>query len=277
MHLALVQLDITWEDKPANHTRIEAMLDEGQVPRGSYVVLPELGDTGFSFALDRIVDDRSVAWATGVCRRLGVWMQVGHAVWGPGGRGRNRATIVDPSGRVAGHYEKVHPFSYGREVEHFTGGDSLLRVDAGAAIVCPLICYDLRFPELFRLAVAGVRPNGPAAEVFTLGASWPDARQTHWRALAIARAIENQAYVAAVNRIGRDPHLAYAGGSIVVDPAGDVIAEAGDEATVLHADLDLSALRAWRRSFPALADIRPDLLGRIPTHDTPPASAPPSP
>src|SRR5690606_2545669 len=98
------------------------------------------------------------------------------------------------------------------------------------------ICYDLRFPELWRLgALAG-------AEVFTIGASWPDARQHHWRSLLIARAIENQAYVVAVNRVGRDPHLGYAGGSMIVSPMGEVLAEADAAPQVIQAELDMAAL-----------------------------------
>lgn len=258
MRFAVVQLDIAWEDKPANQARFEAMLDQADVPAGAFVVLPELGDTGFSFALDRIVDDRSLAWARRTAAVRGVWLQVGYAERGADGRGRNCATIVRPDGTVAGTYRKVHPFSYGREAEHYAGGDELLCERCGPVVVCPLICYDLRFPELWRHgAMAG-------AEVFTIGASWPAARQSHWRTLLIARAIENQAYVVAVNRTGRDPQLAYAGGSIVIDPTGEVLAEAADEETVLQTDVDPAAISAWRNEFPALADMRPGLLGRVP-------------
>lgn len=126
--------------------------------------------------------------------------------------------------------------------------------------MCPLICYDLRFPELWRLGAV------EEADVFTIGASWPAARQQHWRALLIARAIENQAYVVAVNRIGDDPHIKYAGGSLIISPTGEVLAEApaGNVPIVLQAELDPAALRAWREKFPALADIHRELLGSIP-------------
>jgi predicted amidohydrolase len=115
----------------------------------------------------------------------------------------------------------------------------------------------LRFPELWRVATAG------GAEVFTIGASWPDTRQTHWRALLIARAIENQAFIVAVNRVGADPHLKYAGGSIIISPTGEILDEAGVSPQVLVADLDLGELRAWRTEFPVLRDVRDDLLGTM--------------
>ena len=127
----------------------------------------------------------------------------------------------------------------------------------GGAAVCPLVCYDLRFPELWRVAALA------GAEVFTIGASWPEARQAHWRALLIARAIENQAYVVGVNRVGRDPSHQYRGGSMIVAPGGEIIAEAGREPTVVDAELDPEALRRWREEFPALQDVRPELIGSI--------------
>ncbi|MHC4422381.1 MAG: nitrilase-related carbon-nitrogen hydrolase, partial [Planctomycetota bacterium] len=140
---------------------------------------------------------------------------------------------------------------------YYAGGDTVVVRECDGAAVCPLICYDLRFPELWRVAAVS------GAEVFTIGASWPEPRQAHWRALLIARAIENQAYVVAVNRVGRDPSHRYAGGSMIIGPGGDIIAEAGPAPAVLTADLDLEALRRWREEFPALRDVRPELLGSM--------------
>ncbi len=260
MHVAVVQFDIVWEDKDANHALIEGLLDDADLPAGAFVLLPELGDTGFSFDLDRIADDRTLPWATKLARDRGLWLQVGHARRGSDGRGRNRAVVVTPSGEIAGVYEKVHPFSYGRESEHYSGGDHLLLTRCGDALVCPLICYDLRFPELWRIgAIHG-------AELFTIGASWPSMRQSHWRQLLIARAIENQAFVAACNRVGNDPHLPYAGGSMIVSPHGEVLAEADDRPCVLRIDLDPAECRAWRDEFPCLRDVRRSLLGSIDLH-----------
>jgi predicted amidohydrolase len=291
MRIAAVQFDIVWEDKSANHAIVERMLAEAdpeQVPPGSFVLLPELADTGFSMNLGRIVDDRSLAWARGLARRLRIYLQHGYAERAPDGRGRNCASIISPDGTLLGTYRKVHPFSYGKEAEYYSGGNAIVLRRCGEAMLCPLICYDLRFPELWRVAtVASGTPGVPGApgtpgvsgargtsgttagaEVFTLGASWPAARQTHWRALLLARAIENQAWVVAVNRVGADPHLSYAGGSMIVSPKGDVVAEAGSEPRVISADLDIGMLRRWRGEFPALRDIRSDLLGSLPLDTT---------
>lgn len=265
MNICCVQFDVVWEDKPANHAIMASMLDEADVQPGTFVLLPELGDTGFSFNLDRIVDadpaasGASLAWAVDLARHRRIWVQVGYAERGDDGRGRNCAAIINPQGRITGTYRKVHPFSYGREIEYFTGGDELMIVRSCDGVhICPTICYDLRFPELWRIGAV----NG--AEVFTIGASWPAPRQAHWRALLIARAIENQAFVVAVNRVGRDPHLRYAGGSIVINPQGEVLAEADDQPQLLEAHLDIEAMRVWRSTFPALRDIRAELLGQFP-------------
>jgi len=263
MRLAAVQFDIAWEDKPANHRIIEQMLSEAALPHGSFVLLPELGDTGFSFNLKRIVDDQTLPWGKKLAARLGVYLQIGFARRGSDGRGRNCTAILSPQGGIICEYHKVHPFSFGKEIEHFTGGDTLALANCAGTTVCPAICYDLRFPELFRQgAVHG-------AEVFSVGANWPSARQHHWRTLAIARAIENQAVVLACNRTGNDPHLSYAGGSMIVGPKGEILAEADDRAQVLSAELDLAALRDWRREFPALRDVRRSLLGSMPIARSP--------
>lgn len=257
MHFAAMQYDIAWEDKPANHRLIEAMLDQARLPAGMFVVLPELGDTGFSLSLD-LVDDQSLAWGRECARRRRLWLQIGFARRGAEGRGRNCAAIISPGGELVGEYQKVHPFSYGRESEHFRGGDHLLIAECDGVTICPLICYDLRFPELWRLAARA------GAEVFTIGANWPATRQHHWTSLIVARAIENQAWVVAANRTGRDPHLEYRGGSLIVAPTGETCEQGGEAAALLRCDADAAAARTWREKFPALRDMHDDLLGSLP-------------
>jgi predicted amidohydrolase len=258
MHVHLVQYDIVWQDKPASHALADALIDAAKVAPDGLIVLPELGDTGFSFDLDAIVDDRSQVWAAALARRTGCWVQHGWAQRAPSGRGLNVAGLFDPRGALLGTAHKLHPFSVGKEHEVYDAGDALILLDVAQTCVCPLTCYDLRFPGAFRkAALAG-------AEMFTVGASWPDRRSHHWRALVIARAIENQAIVAAVNRTGNDPTLSYAGGSLIVSHDGEVLAEAGSDECVLSAEVDLDALRRWRRTFPCLRDARADLQGTLP-------------
>lgn len=258
MRAHLIQMDLAWEDRAENHRRLGHLLAGIADLKGSgdLVVLPEMFDTGFSFRLDRTADTDEAT--LGVIREQaalwGITLQGSRTVLGADGRGRNRATIVGPDGSVLAEYDKVHPFTFGRECEFFTGGDRVViypwRCGGEELKVCPAICYDLRFPELFRRGLA------LGAEVFAVGANWPLPRKTHRRVLSIARAIENQAYMLSVNRAGRDPHLVYEGDSLAVSPTGEVLAESGAGEQVLSVQIDPSAVRSWRATFPAWKDRR---------------------
>ncbi len=262
MRCHLVQMEIAWEDPPANHQRVRDLLTGTTLRRNDLVILPEMFDTGFSFNLDRTCDaeGRTLRFLSHLGATLGVYVHGSRTVRGPDGRGRNRATIIDSEGRVIAEYDKIHPFTYGKEAEYFTGGGEVVTYAwaAGEArtTVCAAICYDLRFPELFRRGLL------LGAEVYALGANWPRPRAFHRRALAVARAIENQAFVACVNRCGHDPNAEYDGASVVLGPRGEVLGELDDRESVLSVELDLGALREWRDRFPAWRDHR--LLGGDP-------------
>ena len=254
----LLQMDTTWEAKAENCRRLGELLAgiDGLRGSGDLVVVPEMFDTGFSFDVEKTADgDGSTLGAIcGLAREFGVTLHGSRTVVGSDGRGRNRVTVAGPDGRVLVEYDKIHPFSYGRESEFFSGGSEVVTYawEAGGErlVACLAICYDLRFPELFRIGMLR------GAEVFVLGANWPKPRKIHRRALAVARAIENQAYVLCVNRAGRDPYLEYAGESVAVSPTGEVIGEAGEGEDVLSVELDVAALRAWRATFPAWRDVK---------------------
>ena len=261
MRIAALQYDVAWRDRAANWRAIERLVGSANLAPGTFVLTPELADTGFTMDPPPAEGPEPVPAAQALARSRGLWMQMGHAERLPDGAIRNAATVVGPDGGVCGTYRKIHLFSPGREDRHYRAGDEIAVLDVpsedGTWRVAPAICYDLRFPELFRLAaLAGV-------EVFMVGACWPAPRAPHRRALAVARAIENQAFVVACNRIGRDPNVDHAGDSFVVAPSGEVIAEAGDTEAVLEATLDRRALLEWRDRFPALRDLRRSLLGNV--------------
>lgn len=265
MQITIVQYDIIWEDKHASQLQMNAMLDESPPHEHGFVLVPELCDVGFSLNLDAIVDDRTTDWARERAMRDRCWIQYGEARRGPDGLGLNRAHVVDPDGVIRGTYDKIHPFSHGRESEHYAGGNSLQLVDIGGLIVCPMICYDLRFPELWRLArMAG-------AEAFAIGASWPAARAEHWRSLLVARAIENQAFVFACNRCGSDPHLDYAGGSMIVSPTGEILVDGGTGPGILQAEIDPKQVGDWRNEFRCHDDLNGAFLGSIEVKKSDPA------
>jgi predicted amidohydrolase len=123
--------------------------------------------------------------------------------------------------------------------------------------VAPFVCYDLRFPEIFRHATR------KGAELLVVIANWPEARDSHWQALLPARAIENQAFLVGVNRVGSDPLVRYAGHSLILSPKGETLAAGGSEPEVLSAVLERQSLLDYRQKFPALNDIRGEFLGGI--------------
>ncbi|HMN40762.1 MAG TPA: nitrilase-related carbon-nitrogen hydrolase [Phycisphaerales bacterium] len=261
MKAHLVQLDIRWEDKPANRAAVERLLRAAHPAPGDLAVLPEMFDTGFSFRLDHTADtdNATLGFLSALAKDLRITIHGARTTIGPDNRGRNCATIVGPDGALLCEFEKIHPFTLGKEVEHFTGGDQVLTYPWALgtehwALVSPAVCYDLRFPELFRLGLL------KGAEIYAVGANWPASREAHRRALSIARAIENQAFVLSVNRCGADPHLEYGGGTIAISPRGEILGELGKEEAVLSVEIDTDDLRRWRRTFPAWTDHR--LIGR---------------
>jgi predicted amidohydrolase len=165
-------------------------------------------------------------------------------------RPSNVFTVAAPDGTVH-RYAKRHPFSFAGEHEHYAEGGERLTVDVEGVRMSPFVCYDLRFADAFW-------PIADRTDVYLVVASWPQARRDHWRTLLRARAIENQAYVVGVNRVGSGGGLDYAGDSCVVDPLGEVLVAAASVETVLTCDVDPAFVAKVRSELPFLADRRED-------------------
>jgi len=256
MKLYGLQLDIVWEDKPATLDHLRKLLEANPPERGSLLVLPEMFSTGFSMNVAKI-DEGNERLAERCLRSLavdrGVYALGGVVNRGPDARGRNQALAFSPAGEEIVRFDKIHPFTLGEEGKHYTGGDAVRRFDWQGARVVPFVCYDLRFPESFRDAV---RDRATAPHLFAVIANWPLPRESHWVTLLQARAIENQAYVIGVNRCGKDPKYTYFGRSLIIDPHGKILTDAGSGPGVIYADIDPSIVESWRRDFPALADMK---------------------
>ncbi len=254
MHIVACQFDIAWEDKARNRELVLGTLARQTIPAGSLIVLPEMFESGFTMDVQAAcdTDGSSLLFLRELARSYQSTLLAGVVAKEAEGMGLNQAVVVGPEGQEVTRYTKMHPFSIAGEAEHYSAGDAVTVFDCQGFRVAPLICYDLRFPERFREAVR------PGAQVLVVIANWPSARAAHWSTLLAARAIENQAYVIGVNRVGSDPNHSYPGLSAVIDPHGHIIAEADDYPAVLHADLDLDALQAYRREFPVLGDMRKD-------------------
>lgn len=251
MRIYCCQFDISWEDKQANFRKVRKLLECNQPTAGSLVVLPEMAFTGFSMNVPLVTEDepgRTESFLADLAKRFGVYLVAGLATRTQNGRGENKAAFVTPSGDIDGTYQKVHLFSPGGENLYFQTGNTARRFCWQGGCVVPVICYDLRFPELFRSALSlGV-------ELYVVIANWPTVREDHWVTLLRARAIENQSFVAGVNRCGRDPQYDYSGRSMIIAPDGQVLAETGKAEEVIWADIEWGIVREYRIRFPVLND-----------------------
>ncbi len=254
MNIVALQFNIAWENKPANFEKVRQLLAQAAPERNSLVVLPEMFATGFSMNTGAIAEpygDATEQFLSGVAKEFGVAVVAGAAARAADGRARNKALVFSPDGALLGYYAKMRPFTPGGEAGAYVAGERPLVLTWSGCVFSTFVCYDLRFPELFRQAAASQQP-----ELFLVIANWPEKRVQHWVRLLQARAIENQAYVVGVNRIGRDPFYDYPGRSLVVDFNGDIIADGGAGEGVLQARVDLAVLRQYREGLPFLSDIR---------------------
>lgn len=257
MNVVCCQFDISWENKDANHDKVRALIDRAAPLKGSLIILPEMFATGFSMDVATISDSGSrqtQEFLASTAVEYGLYVLGGIVSTASDGRGRNECITFSPDGVEIARYCKLHPFTFCGESEYYVAGAATRVFACNEFNVAPFICYDLRFPEVFRTAVQ------EGATLFTIIANWPASRAAHWITLLKARAIENQAYVAGVNRCGEDPLLTYSGYSMIIDPRGEILAEAGGQESLISAELDLQALMNYRREFPVLNDIHSNYL-----------------
>jgi predicted amidohydrolase len=262
VRVALVQVGIGDDEPVAERIARVLALTAEVAAEHDVVVLPELWPIG-AFAIELMPVhaeplDGPLTRALGrIAAETGTWLFGGsfaERLESEAGAVEhfNTQVVHGPDGRMVATYRKVHLFG-------FNGGETTVMSSGGEVVVVPgtplgpvglATCYDLRFPELFRSLV----DHGAAA--FVLPSGWPERRQVHWQVLARARAIENQAYVLACNQAGTHGGVPIAGLSMVIDPQGEVLAEAGTGEEVLSVEVDPARVAAWRGAFPALDDRR---------------------
>ena len=254
MNVTAVQLDIAWEDKPATFARARRLLEKQPPEPDSLLILPEMFSTGFSMNVAGVnegADRPAEAFLKSLAREFNVCALGGVVNVGPDGRGLNQALAFAPDGKELVRYDKIHPFTLGEEGKHYTAGQAVRLFDWQNMSVAPFVCYDLRFPELFRAAARR------KAQLMVVIANWPLPRESHWVTLLQARAIENQAYFVGANRCGKDPKHTYFGRSLIVDPHGNIVTDAGSAQGLITANVDPQVVDSWRRDFPALQDMKP--------------------
>jgi len=264
MKVALVQSSLFWEDKTRNRTQFEKKIND-LGSKVDLIILPEMFTTGFSMNTEELAestDGNTVSWLKDLSSQNKVVI-VGSIIVKEKDRFYNRLVWVQPNGQVL-TYDKRHLFRMAQEDKYFSAGQSRLITSLGAWRFCPMICYDLRFPVFSRNIALEEDPgsnaeiNGsidPVYDCLIYIANWPEARNAAWKALLVARAIENQSYVIAVNRVGEGAGISYSGDSMVIDAKGNILSSiAQHEETCEIIDLNLADLEEFRKKFPVNLD-----------------------
>ena len=254
--VALLQVDVSDDESvEARVKRVLQMVRE-QVGKCDLVVLPELWNVGAfnnealrPYAQPR--DGELVTSLQNLARETGRWIHGGSFVeLHDGDKLSNTSLLIRPDGTVATFYSKIHLFGFdtGEAIMLARGNDIIVEDETPVGKAGIATCYDLRFPELFRAQCA------QGAQSFVLCSGWPIPRINHWRVLIQARAIENQAWFIACNEVGKNGDYTLGGHSMVVNPKGEIIVEAGTEEEIIYADVDVNLADEWRKDFPILRD-----------------------
>lgn len=254
MKIALAQLDIEWESKAANLRKAESFIRKASQKSCDIVVFPEMFSTGFSMNIPSVAEDAGGEAAlalSSMAKEYSLNIIAGISFKElTEKKARNSAIICDRQGRLIARFTKLHPFSYVKEDEYYLPGSNVVTFRIEGIQASVFICYDLRFPEVFRMVAKEVQV------VFVI-ANWPTARKNHWETLLKARAIENQCFVIGVNRTGEDGNgLRYAGASHIFDPTGNSICSGGEKEELLIGEIDPDEVVKVRSEFPFLKDMR---------------------
>lgn len=244
LSLCLVQADMAFEDWEKNKVVFTRAVSE--CTAGSVILLPEMFPTGFSMRPEisaQTMDGDAVQWMQAhssdrvICGSISI---------SENGKYYNRFLWAE-NGKIKYQYDKKHLFGLGDETHHFTAGSEKIIIEYNSWRIQPFVCYDLRFPIWCR--------NTQNADLILFSANWPDVRIQAWRTLLPARAVENQCYVAAVNRVGRDNNgWDFNGNSLILDPWGKALAEGGSGAEIMQVKLEKGVLEKFRQDFPVLKD-----------------------
>ncbi|GAA5507458.1 carbon-nitrogen family hydrolase [Novipirellula caenicola] len=257
LRISLAQMDIALGEPRRNLETLKTFIDAAVVAGSDVLVLPELWSTGYVLEQAEKFVTRTTEGIFADVSQLAQQHRL-HIVGSnlsllAENQYGNTLTWAAPDGTLLGSYNKMHLFRLMDEEKYLTAGDEPVMIATPWGQVGLSICYDLRFPELYRqYALAG-------AQLILVPAEWPHPRLNHWRTLLRARAIENQLFVIACNRVGQGGDVSFCGHSAIVDPWGDVLVEGGEEEGLFTADIDTTAVEEIRAKIPVFADRRPEL------------------
>lgn len=254
MRIALIQLDIAWESKKTNYEKAEFFAKRASEEKCNVIVFPEMFNTGFSMNVTTIAEDENGETnfvLSEIAKKYSIYVIAGFPIKRQNeDKARNIANVYNTKGICIATYTKIHPFSFADEHKYYIAGDDPVVFDIDKIPSSIFICYDLRFPEIFRKVAKNVH-------VIFVIANWPTSRKDHWEALLKARAIENQCFVISVNRIGTDGNgIHYPGASHIFDPLGNDILCGNDKEEFLLGEINPSKVLEIRSNFPFLKDMR---------------------
>jgi omega-amidase len=251
MKIGLVQFSPEWEDPRKSILKIEELLNKSDKDF-DLLIFPELTLTGFTMHSERFaeeIDGVGMQLFMHISSVLGTDIFAG-IIEQDVNRFFNSLVHFDSKGLIKARYRKIHPFSLGDEDKHYNESDEIIVTEINHIDIGLSICYDLRFPELYRLYT---KAN---CQMLVNIANWPTSRIDHWKTLLKARAIENQCFVVGVNRVGDDPYAKYNGCSAVFNPMGENIVMAENEETIITCEIDFGLVEETRTKFPFLRDIK---------------------
>ncbi|MEG0772781.1 nitrilase-related carbon-nitrogen hydrolase [Clostridium sp.] len=295
MKIALAQSNIIWEDKKSNLNIVEAFIKQASKEKVDLILFPEMSLTGFTTEVEKCgepsvlnsLDNESITSnlklecegnnstlgnsnisannnintinkVKALAVKFSINIGIGYIEKQLESlKGKNNYVLISKTGAILSNYSKIHPFTFGKESSHYSGGDTIKTAWINEFNICTFICYDLRFPEIFQIA-------SKKAELITVAANWPSSRKEHWITLLKARAIENQCYIAGINRVGSGDGLDYSGNSLIIDPMGNVVSSAldGMEGLIIG-ELDLDLVKSLREKFPLKNDRRENLYTEL--------------
>jgi omega-amidase len=248
LDIHLVQFSIIWEDQEKNYAKVLSLLRKNPPKKGSVICLPELFSTGYTPAphrfAEKIKGSATIRFLRAIAREFSSFV-IGSAVLHSSESSKpfNSAVALSPDGEIISRYDKIHLLPLGKEARAYGKGRKISMFRVKNRLFSIFICFDLRFPELFRSAY-----DRDVDGIFIL-ANWPSVRQRHWEILTKARAVENQCYIFGVNRTGRDPYSSYKGGSCIIHPSGEALATSQREG-ILSCRVSLKETAEERKMLP---------------------------
>lgn len=253
MIIGIVQMDIEWEDIYRNMNKIESFVEEASNKKIELLLFPEMSLTGFTMDISKhtFSEKEIISWISKIAKKYNINIGLGFGIV-IDEKGLNKYVIISNKGEVLSNYNKIHPFSHSGEDKKYSKGIDIVNCTIGDMNITPFICYDLRFPEIFQIASKN-------SNLICVAANWPKEREEHWITLLKARAIENQCYIAGINRVGCGGGLNYNGTSMIIDPDGNILNDITHDERIISSEISSDKVNELRKSFTLKKDRREKL------------------